>query len=91
MWVARQPPGFAFLEFENSQDGEAALRDTKNKELFGCIMSVEDSGGKGSGKGTGTSSGGSGGGDRSSHAGSGTRKFVLRGGGGSELGGKEVD
>ena len=26
VWVARKPPGFAFVEFEDSQDAEDAVR-----------------------------------------------------------------
>ena len=32
VWVARQPPGFAFVEFEDARDGEDAVR-TKASRL----------------------------------------------------------
>ena len=61
VWVARQPPGFAFVEFEDPRDGEDALRAMNNKELFGCLLRVEESKGKGKGgKGKGDDRGGGG-------------------------------
>lgn len=46
VWVARQPPGFAFVEFEDPRDGEDAIREMNNKELFGCVLRVEESKGR---------------------------------------------
>lgn len=46
VWVARQPPGFAFIEFEDRRDGEDAINEMNNKELFGCLLRVEESKGR---------------------------------------------
>lgn len=35
VWVARQPPGFAFVEFEDARDAEDAIRDMNNTEILG--------------------------------------------------------
>mmetsp|Transcript_50094 Transcript_50094/g.113699 ORF Transcript_50094/g.113699 Transcript_50094/m.113699 type:complete len:198 (-) Transcript_50094:230-823(-) len=47
VWVARQPPGFAFVTFEDYRDGEDAIRDMTGKEILGCPIRVEESRGKG--------------------------------------------
>jgi hypothetical protein len=43
VWVARQPPGFAFIEFEDPRDAEDAIREMNNKEILGCPIKVEES------------------------------------------------
>eukprot|EP00613_Pedinella_sp_CCMP2098_P043656 CAMPEP_0171788590 /NCGR_PEP_ID=MMETSP0991-20121206/64582_1 /TAXON_ID=483369 /ORGANISM="non described non described, Strain CCMP2098" /LENGTH=241 /DNA_ID=CAMNT_0012397753 /DNA_START=17 /DNA_END=742 /DNA_ORIENTATION=+ len=49
VWVARQPPGFAFVTFEDSRDGEDAIKDMQNKEILGCPVRIEESRGKSGG------------------------------------------
>jgi len=43
VWVARQPPGFAFVEFEDERDAEDAIREMNNKEILGCEVTCEPS------------------------------------------------
>ena len=60
VWVARQPPGFAFIEFEDPRDAEDAMREMNNKEILGSTVRVEESRNNRQGGGGG---GGVGGGD----------------------------
>jgi len=46
VWVARDPPGFAFVEFEDKRDAEDAVDGLDGKELCGTRMRVEMSNGK---------------------------------------------
>ena len=66
VWVARQPPGFAFVTFEDGRDGEDAIKDMQGKEILGCPIRIEESRGKGAGRGGkgGDRGGGYGGGYR---------------------------
>ena len=42
VWVARSPPGFAYIEFESSRDAKDAVRALDGKSLRGGIrMKVE--------------------------------------------------
>ena len=79
VWVARQPPGFAFLEFEDSRHGAAAIRGMNNKELFGCTIAVGNNAGNGPGKDNGSSSSSSSGygGSRNLPSGSGERILMI--------------
>ncbi|CAM9360924.1 unnamed protein product, partial [Heterosigma akashiwo] len=36
IWVARKPPGFAFLEFEDDADARDAIDDMNGKQLLGA-------------------------------------------------------
>lgn len=51
VWVARQPPGFAFAEFEDPRDAEDAARDLNGKEIRGRPVRVEVSHGRGKSRG----------------------------------------
>ncbi|XP_070578916.1 probable splicing factor, arginine/serine-rich 6 isoform X2 [Ptychodera flava] len=72
IWIARNPPGFAFLEFDNPKDADSAVRSLDGKTVCGSRVRVELSRGRGRG-------GGSGGRDRSSR---GDRGPPMRGYGG---------
>ncbi|KAL7834344.1 hypothetical protein SRHO_G00285910 [Serrasalmus rhombeus] len=45
VWVARNPPGFAFVEFEDSRDAEDAVKGMDGKVLCGTRIRVEMSNG----------------------------------------------
>ncbi|KAJ1089820.1 hypothetical protein NDU88_002964 [Pleurodeles waltl] len=47
VWIARNPPGFAFVEFEDPRDAEDAVRGLDgNKEICGSRVRVELSSGR---------------------------------------------
>jgi len=46
VWVARNPPGFAFVEFEDARDAEDAVRALDGRNLCGRRVRVELSSGK---------------------------------------------
>ena len=41
VWVARNPPGFAFIEFEDIRDAEDAVRDMDGRNVCGVRIRVE--------------------------------------------------
>ncbi|XP_063071560.1 serine/arginine-rich splicing factor 3a isoform X1 [Engraulis encrasicolus] len=41
VWVARNPPGFAFVEFEDPRDATDAVRELDGRTLCGCRVRVE--------------------------------------------------
>jgi RNA recognition motif-containing protein len=71
VWVARNPPGFAFVEFEDARDAEDAVRGLDGTRIGGSRVRVEMSHGR-------TRRGGHGGG------GGGSRRFGRDGGGGRD-------
>ena len=53
LWVARKPPGFGFVEFEDARDAEDAIEDLDGKEIRGRVVTVQfqKSGERGGGRG----------------------------------------
>ncbi|XP_059109669.1 serine/arginine-rich splicing factor 3-like [Peromyscus eremicus] len=45
VWVARNPPGFVFVEFEDPQDATDAVRELDGRTLCGYLIRVELSNG----------------------------------------------
>ncbi|MEE6474949.1 hypothetical protein FKM82_010547 [Ascaphus truei] len=41
VWIARNPPGFAFVEFEDTRDAEDAVRGLDGKVICGSRVRVE--------------------------------------------------
>merc|ERR1711865_121974 len=85
VWIARNPPGFAFVTFEDPKDAEDCVKDMDGQELdrerltdAGQRCRVEVSHGRS--KGSGGDRGG-GGGDRGGDRGGGDRGGDRRGGG----------
>lgn len=76
VWVARNPPGFAFIEFEDDQDADAAIKEMNGAFIKGCEIRVDLSRGGGRGRR------GRGGGRGNFNSG------FSRGGGGSGGGGR---
>lgn len=67
VWVARNPPGFAFVEFEDARDASDSVRGLDGRTVCGRRVRVELSTGKygrGSERDGSRSGGGGGGGDR---------------------------
>ncbi|XP_022088608.1 probable splicing factor, arginine/serine-rich 6 [Acanthaster planci] len=63
VWMARNPPGFAFIEYDSAVDAERAMRDLDGANLLGSRIKVEPSKGNQRG-GRGGRGGTRGGGDR---------------------------
>ncbi len=53
VWVARKPPGFAFLDFEDQRDAEDAVRKLDGQQGWKVEFSrnSRDGGGRGGGRG----------------------------------------
>ena len=60
VFVARNPPGFAFVEFDDPQDAEDAVRALDGRTVCGVRVRVEISHGKSRHKGPGGGGGGGG-------------------------------
>lgn len=81
VWMAFNPPGFAFIEFLSMDEAEVACNNMNGTEIMGAKLRVEISRGRGRGGGRGSS----GGGFRGSR-GSGSRGFSSSRGGSSSSG-----
>nr|XP_039253806.1 serine/arginine-rich splicing factor 3-like [Styela clava] len=68
VWVARKPPGFAFVEFETEKDARDAVKALDGRTVCGVRARVELSSGM-SRRGGHNGGGGGGGGYRGSHGG----------------------
>ena len=53
VWVAFNPPGFAFLEFDSDQDAVAAVASKNGSDFMGSKIRVEISPNRGRGRGRG--------------------------------------
>ena len=82
VWVARNPPGFAFVEFEDLHDAEDAIKSLDGARICGERVRVEMARNRSS-RGGGSGGGGGGGRSRSSMNhdgfGGGGRRFEERG------------
>lgn len=91
VWVAQNPPGFAFIEFDDEGDASEACSEMNGASVNGCTLRVEPSrgrrGNRGGGRG-GPSSGGRGGGG-GFRGGRGGGFGGSRGGGGGFRGGRD--
>lgn len=61
VWVAFNPPGFAFIEFFNPNEAELACCNMNGMEIMGAKLRVEISRGRGRGGGRASGTGGGGG------------------------------
>ncbi|KAL6861161.1 hypothetical protein ACP4OV_016861 [Aristida adscensionis] len=50
VWVARKPPGFAFIDFDDKRDAEDAIRDIDGKNGWRVELSRSTSGSRGGGR-----------------------------------------
>merc|ERR1712228_85417 len=64
VWVARNPPGFAFVEFEDPRDAEDSVRGLDGTRVCGQRVRVEMSSGQSRSGGRGGDGGGGGRGGR---------------------------
>lgn len=87
VWVAWNPPGFAFVEFDDTEDAEEAVRRLNGQDVCGSRIRVEMSRGRGRGGGDRGGRGGRGRGMRGG-GGGGSYRGSFRGGRGGPRGGR---
>ncbi|KAI4376347.1 hypothetical protein MLD38_014118 [Melastoma candidum] len=51
VWVARRPPGYAFIDFDDRRDAQDAIRELDGKNGWRVELSHNSSGGRGGGRG----------------------------------------
>lgn len=51
VWVARRPPGYAFIDFDDHRDAQDAIRELDGKNGWRVELSHNSSGGRGGGRG----------------------------------------
>lgn len=86
VWVARNPPGFAYVEYEEERDAEEAVKSVPGTLCNGVPLTVEfaqSSGPKPRGSWTGGRGGGGGGYDRGAGGGGYDRGYDRGAGGGA--------
>jgi len=82
VWIALNPPGFAFIEFSNYSDAETACDNLNGTDFLGSKIRVEIAKGRrGGGRGGGGRGGGGRGGFRGGRGGFGGEDRGFRGGG----------
>ncbi|XP_022083651.1 RNA-binding protein 1-like isoform X2 [Acanthaster planci] len=57
VWVARNPPGFAYVEFQDPRDAQDAVRGLDGRRVCGCRVRVEMAKGRYDGRSGGRSGG----------------------------------
>ncbi|KAK9682976.1 hypothetical protein RND81_10G110400 [Saponaria officinalis] len=70
VWVARRPPGYAFVDFEDPRDAKDAIHELDGKNGWRIELSHNSRGGGGGGRGAPGGGGGGGGGGRGRGGGS---------------------
>ncbi|KAJ6804001.1 serine/arginine-rich splicing factor RSZ21A-like [Iris pallida] len=65
IWVARKPPGYAFIDFDDRRDAQDAIRDLDGKNGWRVELSHNSRGSSGGGGGRGGAGGGGRGRERS--------------------------
>ncbi|KAL6533797.1 Serine/arginine-rich splicing factor rsz22a [Orobanche hederae] len=58
VWVARRPPGYAFVDFDDRRDALDAIKELDGKSGWRVELSHNSSGGRGGGRGGGGGGGG---------------------------------
>lgn len=77
VWVAFNPPGFAFVEFDDEKDAQSAVGSMNGSDFMGSKIRVEISPNRGRGRGRGR--GGRGRGDGGDRRGGGFQRGGFRG------------
>ncbi|XP_028968738.1 uncharacterized protein LOC100904155 [Galendromus occidentalis] len=87
VWVAQNPPGFAFVDFDDNQNASDAVAQMDGQELNGMTLKVAPYRGRRNNRGRGGFRGGGGGGGRGGFGGRGSYGGGQQGGYGQQQGG----